>query len=62
MSVYSFVFLGFVPVGNSIMGVAADVFGTADAVTAGGLICILASAVFAKGYMGTGNYQVEKGA
>lgn len=62
MSVYSFVFLGFVPVGNSIMGVAADMFGTADAVTVGGLICILASAVFAKGHMGTGNPQGEKGA
>jgi MFS family permease len=52
MSVYSFVFLGLVPVGNSIMGVAADTIGTTHAVSLGGLICILASAVFAKGFMG----------
>jgi MFS family permease len=55
MSVYSFVFLGFVPVGNSLMGVAAHMIGTANAVTVGGLICILASATFARGYMGTGD-------
>lgn len=52
MSVYSFVFLGLVPVGNSIMGVAADMVGTADAVMLGGLICLLASAVFARRYLG----------
>jgi len=54
MSVYSFVFLGLVPVGNSIMGFTADVIGTTRAVSLGGLICIFASAVFAKGYMGRG--------
>lgn len=53
MSVYSFVFLGFVPVGNSLMGVAAHMIGTANAVMVGGLICILASAIFAKGHLGT---------
>ncbi len=51
MSVYSFVFLGLVPVGNAIMGVAADMVGTADAVMMGGLICLLASAVFARRYL-----------
>lgn len=60
MSVYAFVFLGLVPVGNSIMGVAADAFGTTNAVAAGGVICIAASAVFAKaslrpGSAGAGN-------
>jgi MFS family permease len=60
MSVYSFVFLGLVPVGNSIMGVVADRIGTANAVTAGGVICIVASAVFAKGRVGTGNYRPGK--
>ncbi len=52
MSVYSFVFLGLVPVGNSLMGVVAHMIGTSNAVTFGGLICIVASAVFARGYMG----------
>jgi MFS family permease len=51
MSVYSFVFLGFVPVGNAIMGFFADIIGTRNAVTAGGAICIVASAVFARKYL-----------
>ena len=51
MSVYSFVFLGLVPIGNSIMGVSADAIGTTNAVAAGGAICILVSAAFAKRYL-----------
>jgi len=51
MSVYSFVFLGLVPVGNAIMGITADIIGTKNAVTAGGVICILSSAVFARKYL-----------
>jgi MFS family permease len=51
MSVYSFVFLGLVPVGNSIMGVSADAIGTTNAVAVGGAICIFASALFAKRYL-----------
>jgi MFS family permease len=51
MSIYSFVFLGFVPVGNAIMGFSADLIGTRNAVTAGAVICIIASAVFARKYL-----------
>ncbi len=60
MSVYSFVFLGLVPVGNAIMGVAADMVGTADAVMAGGLICLLASAVFARRYLRRSDSRVSR--
>ncbi len=52
MSVYSFVFLGTVPIGNSIMGVIADKAGTTNAVTGAGIICIIASGIFAKKYLG----------
>ena len=51
MSVYSFVFLGTVPIGNSIMGVIADKAGTPNAVTGAGVICIIASGIFAKKYL-----------
>ncbi|MEJ2683088.1 MAG: MFS transporter [Candidatus Sulfobium sp.] len=50
MSVYSFVFLGTVPIGNAIMGVVADRIGTTHAVTVGGVICISAAALFARRY------------
>jgi len=52
MSVYSFVFLGTVPIGNSIMGVIADKAGTTNAVAGAGIICIIASGIFAKKYLG----------
>jgi MFS family permease len=51
MSVYSFVFLGTVPIGNSIMGIIADKAGTTNAVTGAGIICIMASGIFAKKYL-----------
>ena len=50
MSVYSFVFLGTVPIGNAIMGVVADRIGTTHAVTAGGVICLSAATLFARRY------------
>ncbi len=50
MSVYSFVFLGTVPIGNALMGFTADRIGTTNAVSAAGIICILASVIFAKRY------------
>lgn len=50
MSVYSFVFLGTVPIGNAIMGVVADNIGTTRAVTVGGAVCMLAAALFAWRY------------
>jgi MFS family permease len=52
MSVYSFVFLGTVPIGNAIMGALADRIGTTHAVTVGGAICITAAALFARKYRG----------
>ncbi|MDH4232028.1 MAG: MFS transporter [Nitrospirota bacterium] len=52
MSVYSFVFLGTVPIGNAIMGVVADAAGTSHAVTGAGILCIIGSGIFAKRYLG----------
>ncbi len=52
MSVYSFVFLGTVPIGNAIMGIVADNIGTPNAVTGAGVLCIIASGIFAKKYIG----------
>ncbi|MDQ7786101.1 MAG: MFS transporter [Thermodesulfovibrionales bacterium] len=46
MSIYTFVFLGAAPIGNSIMGVVADVIGTPRAVTLSAVLCIAASMVF----------------
>ncbi len=51
MSVYSFVFLGTVPVGNAIMGIVADLVGTTNAVLASGIICVAASLLFARKYL-----------
>ncbi|MEW6053977.1 MAG: MFS transporter [Nitrospirota bacterium] len=46
MSVYTFVFLGTAPVGNSLMGIVADSVGTTLAVTCASVICLAASAAF----------------
>jgi xanthine/uracil permease len=51
MSVYSFVFLGTVPIGNSIMGTIADKAGTTHTVTVAGVLCIIASGIFSKKYL-----------
>jgi MFS family permease len=62
MSVYSFVFIGFVPVGNAAMGVAADTFGTTHAVMTGAVLCVAASLLFARRHLGTaGRNGPEKG-
>ncbi|MGC2064182.1 MAG: MFS transporter [Thermodesulfovibrionales bacterium] len=50
MSIYSFVFLGVVPIGNTLMGITADLIGTRQAVLAGGVICLLSSALFSLKY------------
>jgi MFS family permease len=50
MSVYSFVFLGTVPIGNAIMGSVADRIGTTNAVTVGGIICMVGAVFFARKY------------
>jgi MFS family permease len=51
MSVYSFVFLGTVPIGNAIMGVAAERAGTTHAVGGAGVLCIIASVIYARKYL-----------
>jgi MFS family permease len=50
MSVYSFVFLGTVPIGNAIMGSVADRIGTTNAVTVGGTVCVAGAILFARKY------------
>jgi MFS family permease len=52
MSVYSFVFLGLIPIGNTVMGISADLIGTTRAVLAGGIICLISSLIFALKYWG----------
>lgn len=51
MSLYSLVFLGTVPIGNAVIGVAADYLGTPHAVSVSGLICLFAACFFAKRYL-----------
>ena len=51
MSLYSLVFLGTVPIGNAVMGIVADRLGTPRAVTASGILCLMAAAVFARTYL-----------
>lgn len=46
MSVYALVFLGFAPIGNSLIGMLADSIGTTKAVTISAMICIIASTLF----------------
>jgi MFS family permease len=46
MSVYTFVFLGTAPIGNSLMGTVAKFIGTTKAVTISALICIVISVVY----------------
>ncbi len=51
MSVYSFVFLGTVPIGNAIMGVVADHMGTPHAVTVSGVICLMAAMMYSRTHL-----------
>jgi len=46
MSVFTFVFLGTAPIGNSILGVFADIIGTAVAVSIASVFCIFVSVSF----------------
>jgi MFS family permease len=46
MSVYTFVFLGTAPIGNSLMGTLADSIGTVRAVTVASVICLIAAISF----------------
>ncbi|MDP2752842.1 MAG: MFS transporter [Nitrospirota bacterium] len=46
MSIYALVFLGTAPLGNSLLGVLANSFGTSRAVSISAIICIIASVIF----------------
>lgn len=48
MSVYTFVFLGTAPIGNSIIGTMADIVGTTFTVGASAVICLVVSVVFCR--------------
>ena len=46
MSVYALVFLGFAPIGNSLIGALADSIGTIKAIAFSAIICVVASTLF----------------
>jgi MFS family permease len=46
MSLYALVFLGFAPLGNSLIGMLADFIGTTKAVSVSAIICIIGSVLF----------------
>ncbi len=48
MAVYSMMFMGMAPIGALLAGFAAHVFGAAETVAGGGVLCILGAAVFAR--------------
>lgn len=48
MSVYTFVFLGTAPIGNSIIGTMADIVGTTFTVGVSAVICLVVSVVFCR--------------
>jgi MFS family permease len=47
MSVYSFVFLGFTPIGNFIMGMMSEHVGTTNSIAVASLICLAGAGIFA---------------
>lgn len=51
MSVYSLLFLGMAPVGNSLIGFVADRIGTTRALAIAGGICLLTGALFSRAWM-----------
>jgi MFS family permease len=56
MSVYTFVFLGTAPLGNSILGTAADYFGTSEAIAAGAMLCTAGTVIFSLKSAGVRRY------
>ncbi|MBA3061311.1 MAG: MFS transporter, partial [Nitrospirae bacterium] len=46
MSVYSFVFLGFTPIGNFLMGIMSERIGTTNTVAAASLVCLAGAVIF----------------
>ena len=51
MSVYSFVFLGFTPIGNFLMGIMSERIGTTNTVGAAALVCLAGASIFAIKHM-----------
>jgi len=51
MSVYSFVFLGFTPIGNFLMGLMSERIGTTNTVAAASLVCLAGASIFAIKHM-----------
>lgn len=51
VSVYAFVFLGFAPIGNYLIGILADTLGVTEAVLLSSIICIIASGLFTMAYI-----------
>lgn len=49
MSLYTLVFLGMAPIGNTIIGISAHMLGVAMAVTIGSSICLLSSVIIIAG-------------
>jgi MFS family permease len=48
MSIYTMAFFGITPFGNLVAGGLANYIGAANTVVIGGIICVLASAIFTK--------------
>lgn len=48
MSLYTFVFLGFAPLGNSIIGITANYLGTVTSLKIFAIMCILGSIIFSR--------------
>lgn len=49
MSVYTLLFLGLSPIGNSIIGLIADLFGANRAITIGSIICLITTTLMIRG-------------
>jgi MFS family permease len=48
MSVYTFVFLGTAPIGNSMIGTAANAVGTVITVAAAAILCLITAVLFCR--------------
>lgn len=58
MSVYTFVFLGFAPIGNAIIGFISNIFGTPNALFVSSFICLL-TIIKSSGYLRGLAHQAE---
>lgn len=52
MSVYTLLFLGLSPIGNSLIGLIADIIGADRAITIGSLICFIVTTLLIRGLKG----------